>query len=546
MYRLLLKKKVRGLVEQRLAKTLLKDCLVTSSDQQNSGVTKKRVLVATSLGGYHMGSIFESLLGKALEYRGCEVDVLLCDGALPACQHGKLSIVGEQEYAKTGPELRCDGCFKFGSTIAEKFGLNLIRYSDFSDDQIFEEARYVARETNIDEIALTKLEDVNIGEQALAGALRYFGVGKLNSGPISEAVIRRYLQSAVLSTRIVGKIIEKNNYDIAVFHHGIYVPQGCIGEVCRQHNVRVVNWVPSYRKGTFIFSHNDSYHRTMITEDTERWKSVKFSLKQKTKIETYLKQRIAGTQDWIKFHKSPQVSWRAVSKRLGITGDRKIVTLLTNVMWDAQLHYESNAFENMLDWIFLTIQEISHKPDLLLVIRIHPAEITGSIPSRQKVAEEIEKEFPNLPGNVIVVGPEDNASTYTLIRNSNAVCIYNTKTGIEAACMGKHVIVCGEAWIRNKGFSIDIQDRDSYRSTLRSLPFKADLSDKKIELAKKYAYHFFFRRMISLPFFNNTNGNATPSLDLLDTSDLKKGKHDALDAICNGIIHGTPFEHESQ
>ena len=31
------------------------------------------------------------------------------------------------------------------------------------------------------------------------------------------------------------------------------------------------------------------------------------------------------------------------------------VLMLTNVMWDAQLHYPANAFSSMLDWIIETI-----------------------------------------------------------------------------------------------------------------------------------------------------------------------------------------------
>ena len=33
-------------------------------------------------------------------------------------------------------------------------------------------------------------------------------------------------------------------------------------------------------------------------------------------------------------------------------GFRKpVIGLLTNVFWDAQLHYRANAFKDMLDWI---------------------------------------------------------------------------------------------------------------------------------------------------------------------------------------------------
>ena len=50
------------------------------------------------------------------------------------------------------------------------------------------------------------------------------------------------------------------------FNHGIYVPQGIVGAVVRRHGVRVVNWIVAYRKNSFIFSHGDTYHHTLMNE----------------------------------------------------------------------------------------------------------------------------------------------------------------------------------------------------------------------------------------------------------------------------------------
>ena len=43
---------------------------------------------------------------------------------------------------------------------------------------------------------------------------------------------------------------------------------------------------------------------------------------------------------------------------------------------DARLHYSSNAFESMEEWIIKTIDFYSDKEGFNLIIRIHPAEIT--------------------------------------------------------------------------------------------------------------------------------------------------------------------------
>ena len=88
--------------------------------------------------------------------------------------------------------------------------------------------------------------------------------------------------------------------------------------------------------------------------------------------------------------------------------------------------------------------------------------------------------------------------------HANAIAIYNTKTGVELAAQGRPVIVAGEAWIRGKGFSIDVSTPEHYFQVLDRLPFSDGMSPAHVDRAVRYAYHFFFRRMIPVPFIAST------------------------------------------
>jgi len=50
-------------------------------------------------------------------------------------------------------------------------------------------------------------------------------------------------------------------------------------------------------------------------------------------------------------------------------------------------------------------------PELQLVIRIHPAEIRGTIPSRQRWRRRSQA-LPGAAANVFVIPPESDVSTY--------------------------------------------------------------------------------------------------------------------------------------
>src|SRR5690606_6953627 len=131
----------------------------------------------------------------------------------------------------------------------------------------------------------------------------------------------------------------------------------------------------------------------------------------------------------------------------GLRRDKPIIGMLSNVMWDAQLHYPANAFPNMLDWAVKTVAYFVRRPDLQLLLRIHPAEIRGTVPSRQPLLAELRARFPELPPNIVIVPPESQVSTYSAMEACDSVLIYGTKTGVELTSIGIPVIVGGEAWI---------------------------------------------------------------------------------------------------
>lgn len=501
------------------------------------------ILIATSI-GFHLPSVtMESLLAVALTLRNARVHFLLCDAALPACMACEIGWYPDQrKFVENGPsKFFCKNCFGPAHTMFQSLGLETHRYSAFLTPENREQAKNLSSSIPFDEIGKFALDGCAVGEHALAGALRFFARGTLQGEPSAEPVLRRYFNAALLSVFAMGNLLRKHNFQTAVFNHGIYVPQGLIGEVCRRENVRVVNWNPAYRKKCFIFSHHETYHHTMSTEPVEKWKDIHWNQKLDNKLTDYLKSRWKGTYDWIKFHKEPNSKLSEIVKTLGLDPSKPCVGLLTSVVWDAVLHYPSNAFPSMSDWIMETIRYFSRREDLQLIIRVHPAEIHGALPSRQRVVDEVKKLFGNLPENIKIIPPESNISTYLMMLNCDAALIYNTKTGIELAAMGLPIVVAGEAWIRNKGFSISVEKPDEYFAILDKLPFRERIPDEDSERAKKYAYHFFFRRMIPLECIRPHKGWPPYKIELTGLQDLMPGSSRGLDIICDGILQGTDF-----
>ena len=507
---------------------------------------KYRVLMATGTGHYQMGVLLESSLASALNHRKAEVDVLLCDSALSGCMMARIDDIRPEIMAKEGPKSRCIDCVSFGKRIFHGSFVNKLFYSDYITKENKIKAEELSTNINFEEIRDYKYMNISVGEHAYAGALRYFARGNLDGEEFGEKILREYLYSAMLTVFSLNNLFDKESYDVVCFHHGIYVPQGLVTQVCQSRNIRLVTWNPAYKKNTFIFSHEDTYHHTMISENVSRWENFDLDNYQRDKIQNYLHSRKSGSNDWIWFHDTPEENIEKIKDELGCKLDRPSIGLFTNVIWDAQLHYKSSAFKNMLDWVHLSIDYFSKRPDLELFIRIHPAEMRGAIPSRHPVLEEIVKIHPYLPKNIFVIPPESQISSYTIMELCNAVTIFNTKTGIEVASSGIPTIVAGEAWIRNKGFSWDASSPDDYIKILDKLPFKEKMSKEDTTRALKYAYHFFLRRMIPLPFIDFDPSSGIYSSNIQSSTELKHGKFPGLDVICDGILHGSPFEFDEE
>jgi len=502
-----------------------------------------RILMATAIGSYAHAVTLESALAAALTFRGAEVHALVCDGTMTACAECEASLYPDlRHFVDHGPSRDlCRDCSWPAENVYKTLGLKIHRMSDWLTAPQREEARRIASTLPLDRIEGFTFEGLNIGEHAHAGALRFFATGSLQDEPLAEPILRRYLESALLTAFASRHLMRSLRFSSAVFTHGIYVPWGIVGEVARQERVQVSNWNVAYRKRRFIFSHDDTYHHTLLDEPREHWERLELSQGQERELMQYLGSRREGMFDWIVFHRPTHQNADEIASQIGIDRSKAVIGLLTNVAWDAQLHYPANAFPNMLEWLVQTCEYFATRPDLQLLIRVHPAEISGFPPSRQPILTELRKRLPRLAPNIIVVPPESGLSTYALMSLCNSAIIYGTKMGVELTSVGLPVIVAGEAWIRNKGITLDASSPAEYFRLLTQLPFPERLSPAQLSRARRYAYHFFFNRMIPLPFIEPKAGYPMYRLKLDRLEQLLPGASHGLDTICEGILAKAPF-----
>jgi hypothetical protein len=87
----------------------------------------------------------------------------------------------------------------------------------------------------------------------------------------------------------------------------------------------------------------------------------------------------------------------------------------------------------------------------------------------EPVEQQLRLHLPNLPTNVRVIGADDPQSSYPLIAASDAVLTFTSTTGLEAALLGKPVIVSGTTHYRDKGFTLDVSSAAEFEQARERL-----------------------------------------------------------------------------
>jgi hypothetical protein len=436
-------------------------------------IFKKNILIATNIGGNLNTLALDVLLGLALKSRGHKVIFSICDGILPGCMNCEINkYIDIEEFFEFGSKKLCGKCFSTGQKIMKMHSLDFIKLSDYLNQ---EPGQPAARSSGFE------------------GAIRFLAISESKRSKHFSAVKKIYDDSSTIAQNSLRNLVEANSVDLIIAHHGIYVPQGDVVKVAKELKIEIVTWNQAYRKNCFIFSRGDTYHKTLLNDPDCIWSKSEAEINE---VVSYLESRDIGTNDWINYSFTNK-DLDDVAFALPFS-EKKSVLLLTNVGWDAQLHYSGNCFLNMNDWIIQTIDWFCKNPSLNLIVRIHPAEVTGRIKSQDRVIDLITKKFPVLPKNIVIVEPSHRVSTYRLIEKCDLALIYGTKTGVELAARGKTVITAGDAWIKNKGISLDPKSSDEYFGLLEKFE-KSELNfalDQRRALS--YAHYFFYNKMIPI------------------------------------------------
>jgi hypothetical protein len=315
------------------------------------------------------------------------------------------------------------------------------------------------------------------------------------SSPKDRALYDLRLKRNTYAALAALEWMQTHKPDVVMIPNGLILEMGIVFRVARNLNIPAVTFEFNDQREQIWLAQNTSIMR----QDTDYLVRDRCSLPMIDEMYEHLadlENARRGARVW---GKSKRL-WQYVSAQgaaqtrqaLGLDG-RPVVLLAANVLGDS-LTLGRNIFaESMSEWITRTVQFFANRPDVQLVIRIHPGE--KLVPQAKSMGMVVREALPELPSHIHVIGALDNVNTYDLIEIANLGLAYTTTVGVETAMNGIPVISCGETHYRGRGFTIDPNSWEEYFSTLQKvlsdLPAHR-LTEEQTAKAWNYAYRFFF------------------------------------------------------
>ena len=501
----------------------------------------KKVLFVTSYGHTKHLNALETILGSCIKVRGHQPYYMICDQTLPACEWNKwgnmnfdLSKFGPKDDDPNYTNYSCDVCVGQITNALEELPFPQLKLSSFNINQ-FDSKNLV--HLTLSEMRNYVYKDIEVGQQAYASVIRSLRVANINENDYTKWLLKRYLFASIKLVDYITVIINSLSPDRIVMTHGVYVTHGTILMVANKFKIPTFVHGRNYRKKTITIVKDESYHTFFHNLNEKHW-NIELGQNQNNLIKDYLKSRVQGLKDHTSYHLESQLKEKDIIKEHNINPNKPIVSLFTNVAWDAQIAYKSNYFQDMTSWVFKNIDHYSKQNNIQLVIRIHPSESRG-VGTNQPLYNDIKNEYKTIPKNIIIIKAESKTNSYILADMSVASLVYASKIGLEIVPRGIPVVIGGEAFYRNKGFTYDIDSFDDFEKFNNKILELGNNSDEMINRALRFAYYFFYRSTLDFPLLSDTSlhDNENPKLEFNDLEDLMQEKNYNIDRICEAIIN---------
>ena len=508
-----------------LKKRLKKQLKFNSKNIDLENISNKKIiipLIETS----HYQHLQILGLAKALELRGAEIKILICDGFLDACE-----IKSQRNEHVKNP---CLNCKHHINKVLPIFGFKSLTFSDL--------------------ISNSELKMIELEAQKLLNTEKFEYLGYNFKNSLEDSITRYFfvkfpkdkkkvsqLRLNNIKTSIIGiisakKILDDFQPDIFLNNMNSYSSWAPLTDVFIKNNVqKVLINMASFNFKAIRFNIEDVFKDTKSFKDFKsKRKTTELSHSEENTLLKFMNDRISGGADSFKKYNYFSKQSKNYIKKINFNTNKKNIFIFPNLLWDVGItENNTGLFDDILSWIFETIEILKDNKKINLYIKTHPAEEFSSVKSAKTVHDHVMEKYPNLPSNIKFILPKMKINSYELFKYIDLGLIYNGTIGLEMMLSKIPIVSVGKTVYNGLGFSHEPENLNDYKNILLN-DFMYDID--KIENIKLFAYFYFIKTQIPWTLTRkvwgyNFNGYTFNSLD-----DIIPGKNKHLDLLCLSIL----------
>lgn len=487
---------------------------------------------STGIDDLSWNSGFHLLASWALRLKGIPVAYFACNAGMSKCVLG----TNRDDVRKAMP---CNSCVYQSRTLYTGVPVGTdtgthVNWFDFESD---EQLASRISQLSIPALSTFHFQDIPLGPLCLPGLRWNLRIHHLNDDGNTRYLLREYILSAWNVAQKFSRFLGETRPRAVVVFNGQFFPEATARYIAQKRGIRVITHEVGLQPASAFFTEGEATAYPIHIPD-----EFELNDKQNAKLDSYLARRFQGdfTMAGIKFWEGMQRLDEAFLRRAA--SFKQIVPIFTNIIFDTSQPHANTVFEDMFDWLDMTLEIIREHRETLFVIRAHPDELRVRKASRETVEGWVSSRGVNMEPNVVFVGPLETLSSYELIQRSKFVMVYNSTIGLEASIMGAAVLCAGRARFTQYPTVFFPQTVEEARQKTKEF-----LEAERIEMpaefkrnARRFLYYQLFRTSLSFGDFLEPSVRTTQArlkafqLDgLLDS--------DAIKVILEGVLEDEDF-----
>ena len=488
---------------------------------------------STGIDDLSWNSGFHLLASWALRLKGIPVAYFACHSGMSQCVLGT-----NRDHVHKAPP--CKSCIYQSKTlytgIPSKFEghTSHVQWFDYQQDNQLTQA---LENLSVQELMTFQWENIPLGALCLPGLRWVLRIHHLNDDENTRYLLRKYILSAWNVAQKFSSFLDETKPRAVVVFNGQFFPEATARFIAQKRGIRVITHEVGLQPASAFFTEGEATAYPIHIPD-----EFELNDDQNAKLDAYLAKRFQGdfSMAGIKFWADMKGLDEAFLQKAA--GFKQIVPIFTNVIFDTSQPHANTVFEDMFDWLDITLEVIHAHPETLFVIRAHPDELRVRKSSRETVAAWVEASGANKEANVVFIAPNETLSSYELIQMSKFVMVYNSTIGLEASIMGVAVLCTGKARFTQYPTVFFPQTVEDVRRKMKEF-----LNAAKIEVpaefkrnARRFLYYQLFRTSLTFGEFLEPSVRTTQTrLKSFKLNDLMDA--DSVKVILDGVLYGGDF-----